>query len=376
MVIPSPAFAGLFCVKATVLSISTCRSTLIFLASLNPFKSLKSFSYFCSTFIISMATHRFNPSLKSNNDTGFGSNTNTVGGRFINKDGTFNMRKEGLPFWEGFSVYHSALNLPRWKFALMIVIFYLTMNLLFTFIYLLVGFGEFSGTIGHTSWDEFKEIYFFSTETFTTVGYGRVNPVGTGANFVASIEALMGFLSFAIATGLIYGRFSKPKAYLVFSELALISPYQDKTALMFRFASYKDNHVLTNVEVVVTIGFQVQENGNPTYKFYTLTLERARADSLPLNYTVVHPIDEQSPLYGFGWEDMKIADVELYVLVRAFDDVYSNIVLQRTSYTYEEIKFNAKFVPMYRESDNGNTTVLQLHKLNEFRDIEAVQNPV
>lgn len=318
-----------------------------------------------------MATHRFNPSLKSNNDTGFGSNTNTVGGRFINKDGTFNMRKEGLPFWESFSIYHSMLNLPRWKFGLIILIFYFSINLLFTLLYLLIGFSEFSGTIAHTAWQKFEEIYFFSTETFTTVGYGRVNPVGGIANFVASIEALMGFLSFAIATGLIYGRFSKPKAYLAFSEMALVSPYQDKTAIMFRFASYKDNHVLTNVEVVVTIGFQVQENGNASYKFYTLSLERARADNLPLNFTVVHPIDEDSPMWGFTWEDMRVADVELYVLVKGFDDVYSNVVLQRTSYTYEEIKFNAKFVPMYRESDDRNTTVLELHRLNEFREIET-----
>lgn len=316
-----------------------------------------------------MATSRFNPSLKSNNDTGFGSNTTTVGGRFINKDGTFNLRKEGMPFWETFSIYHTMLNLPRWKFAGVIVLFYLGINVLFTIIYVLIGVNQFSGMLAATAFDKIKEIYFFSTETFTTVGYGRVNPVGDAANFVASMEAMLGFLSFAVATGLIYGRFSKPRAYLAFSNLALVGPYQDKTAIMFRFASYKDNHVLTNVEVVVTIGFQVQENGNPVYKFYTLNLERSRADNLPLNFTVVHPIDEQSPIFGFSWEDMKIADVELYVLVRAFDDVYSNVVLQRTSYTYEEIKFNAKFVPMYRESDDGNTTILELDKLNDFRDM-------
>lgn len=316
-----------------------------------------------------MATNRFNPSLKSNNDTGFGSNTNTVGGRFINKDGTFNLRKEGMPFWKTFSIYHTMLNLPRWKFAAVIVLFYLGINLLFTVVYVLIGAGQFNGMLATTTFEKIKEIYFFSTETFTTVGYGRVNPVGDGANFVASMEAMLGFLSFAMATGLIYGRFSKPRAYLAFSDLALVAPYQDKTAIMFRFASYKDNHVLTNVEVVVTIGFQVQENGNATYKFYTLNLERSRADNLPLNFTVVHPIDEQSPIFGFTWEDMKIADVELYVLVRAFDDVYSNVVLQRTSYTYEEIKFNAKFIPMYRESDDGNTTIMELHKLNEFREM-------
>ncbi len=228
---------------------------------------------------------------------------------------------------------------------------------------------EFQGMIAQTHWQKFKEIYFFSTETFTTVGYGRVNPVGDMANFVASIEAITGFLSLAVFTGLAYGRFSKPESFLLFSDYALISPYQDKTALMFRFVSYKDNNVLTDVEVRVNVGYQVIENGSPVYKFYMLDLERHRVDSLPMNFTVVHPLDENSPLYGFGPEDMKTADVELYVLIRGFDDVYSNIVLQRTSYTYDEIKFNAKFVPMYKESEDKNTTIVELHKLNEFVEV-------
>jgi inward rectifier potassium channel len=313
---------------------------------------------------------RVNPFSKLNNDTGFGTNASDYGGRFINRDGTFNLRKEGMPFWERFSIYHSMLNLPRWKFIALIISFFLVINLLYTTIYLLIGTEQFTGLIAKTNWEKVKEIYFFSTETFTTVGYGRVNPIGDGANFVASIEAMSGFLSFAVATGLIYGRFSKPKSFLVFSDHALIAPYQDKTALMFRFASYKDNHILTNVEIKVNIGLQVEENNKFVYKFFDLQLERSRVDSLPMNWTVVHPIDENSPLEGFSFEDMKAADVELYVLVRGFDDVYSNVVLKRTSYTYEEIMFNRKFKPMYRESNDGKTTILELHKLNEHIEIK------
>ena len=193
--------------------------------------------------------------------------------------------------------------------------------------------------IAVTTWSKFKELFFFSTETFTTVGYGRVNPVGDGVNIVAAIESMNGFLSFALATGLIYGRFSKPKAYLAFSENALISPYKDIKGLMFRFASYKDNHTLTNVEIKVNAGFTVQENDSPVFKFYDLELERSHVDSLAMNWTVVHPIDEKSPLSGFTPEDMQALDMELYVLVRGFDDVYSNNVLQRTSYTHHEILF-------------------------------------
>jgi inward rectifier potassium channel len=311
-----------------------------------------------------------NPFSKVNNDTGFGTNASDYGGRFVNRDGSFNLRKEGVPFWERFSIFHTMLNMPNWKFIALILGFFFAINLAYTSIYLLIGTEGFTGMIANTGWQKFKEVYFFSTETFTTVGYGRVNPVGDGANFIASIEAMSGFLSFAVATGLIYGRFSKPKAYINFSNHAVISPYQDKTALMFRFVSYKDNHVLTNVEIKVNIGLQVEENNKHVYKFFDLHLERSRVDSLPMNWTVVHPIDENSPFVGFSFEDMKAADVELYVLVRGFDDSYSAVVLQRTSYTFDEIIFNKKFVPMYRESDDGKTTIVELHKLNEYVEIK------
>jgi inward rectifier potassium channel len=317
-----------------------------------------------------MALHkRVNPSSRINNDTGFGTNASSYGGRFINRDGTFNMRKEGMPFWARFSIYHSMLNLPRWKFISVIIIFYFLINVFYTGIYLLIGIHEFQGMLANDPWGKIKEVFYFSTQTFTTVGYGRMNPIGDAANVVAAIEAMSGFLSFAIATGLIYGRFSKPKSYLLFSDFALIAPFKDKTGLMFRFASYKDNHILTDVEIKVNIGLQLQENGNAVYRYYDLHLERERVDSLPMNWTVVHPIDDQSPLIGFSFDDMKAADVELYVLIRGFDDVYSSNVLQRTSYTYGEILFNKKFVPMYHESDDGKTTILELHKLNQLAEV-------
>ena len=317
-----------------------------------------------------MAVHnRINPFSKLNNDTGFGNNADNVGGRFINRDGSFNIQKEGMPFWERFSIFHSMLNLPRWKFILVIAIFYFVINLVFALIYWVIGTDQFQGMLANTPWARFKEIYFFSTQTFTTVGYGRVNPVGDAANLVASIESISGFLSFALATGLIYGRFSRPKAFLVFSDFALVSPYRNGSALMFRFVPYKDNHSLTNVEIKVNVALLLQEEGKQQYRFFDLELERSRVDSLPMNWTVVHPIDERSPISGFTHDDMKTADIELFVLVRGFDDVYSNIVLQRTSYTYNEIRFNKKFVPMYRESDDGKTTILELHKLNRFIEI-------
>ncbi|MEI9956270.1 MAG: ion channel [Ferruginibacter sp.] len=311
---------------------------------------------------------KINPFSKQNNDTGFAS-TSDLGGRFINKDGSYNLVKEGMPFSKRFSIFHDMLNLPLWKFITIIFLFFIAINLIFTIIYFIIGAEQLDGLISGSNWKIFREIFYFSTQTFTTVGYGHVNPVGDAANTVAGIEALTGFLSLAIATGLIYGRFSKPRSYLLFSHHALISPYKEGKGLMFRFAAFKDKHSLTELEIRVNVGMLVVENDKPNYKFFTLNLERTRVESMPMSWTVVHPLDENSPFVGFTEEDMKTADVELYVSLRGFDDVFSNYVQQRTSYTFSEILFNRKFIPMFRESDDGQTTILELHKLNIHKEI-------
>src|SRR5450432_93001 len=318
-----------------------------------------------------MSITRRQKELKDNNDTGFGGNPDNYGGRFVNRDGSFNVRKEGIPFFQRFSLYHTMLNMPSWKFFGALFTFYLIVNFIFGCIYFFVGVDQFVGVLAVTRWQLFKEMFFFSTETYTTVGYGRVNPIGDTANSIAAIESMLGFLSFAIATGLLYGRFSKPKAFLFFSKQALISPYRESKAFMFRFATYKDNHTMTNVDIKVNAAMLVEENGKMAYKFYDLDLERSHVESLPMNWTVVHPITEDSPISDFGTDDLKKADVELYVSVRAFDDVYSNVVQQRTSYTYDEIIFDRKFVQMYRESEDGKTTIVELNRLHEHREIKG-----
>lgn len=312
---------------------------------------------------------KINPFSRQNNDTGFANKTIEPGGRFINKDGSYNLLKEGMPFFKRFSIFHDMLNLPRWKFITVILLFYLGINVAFTLVYLWIGPEQLNGLPIADNWKIFKETFYFSAQTFTTVGYGHVYPVGDAANIVSSMEALAGFSSLAIATGLIYGRFSKPKSYLVFSDHALISPYKDGKGLMFRFAAFKDKHSLTELEIMVNIGMLVLENEKPVYKYFTLNLERSRVESMPMSWTVVHPIDEASPFYGFTESDMKTADVELYVMLRGFDEVFSTYVQQRTSYTFNEIFFDRKFIPMYRESEDGKTTILELHKLNIYKSV-------
>jgi len=316
-----------------------------------------------------MSMHKkIDPALKTNNDTGFG-NADNYGGRFINKDGSLNLLREGSSILNRFSIYQRMLSLPRWKFMGVIVLFFLIMNFLFTILYTLVGATQLVGMDAHDHWTTFKEMFYFSMQTFTTVGYGHISPEGDGANLVAGAEAMTGFLSFAIATGLIYGRFARPQCHLAFSNHALIGPHKEGSALMFRFATSKDNHILTNVEIRVTIALKViEEGGEGMYQFYDLELERNKVDMLPMNWTVVHEINDKSPLAGYEEKDITAADVELYVLVTGFDDVYSSQVLKRTSYTYKEFKYNVKFVPMYRESPDGKTTIMEMHKLNDVAE--------
>jgi len=313
-----------------------------------------------------MASYKkINPTLKSNADTGFGVSPDSQGGRFINKDGSYNVVKRGLPFYERISFFYKMLTMPAWEFLLVLISFFLSVNIIFTAAYSLMNKNEFEGVIPGNFVHRIFELFFFSAQTFTTVGYGRINPVGYMAGAVSSIEAVTGFSSFALITGILYGRFSRPRAYLRFSKHAMIAPYRDITGLMFRFVSYKENHNLTNVEVIVTFGL-TETNETAQFKFYQLPLERNRIDSLPMNWTIVHPIDENSPLYGFTEEDLRTTDAEVYVLVRGFDDVFSNTVLQRTSYRFDEIIFNAKFDRMYYENEDDTTTIVEINKLDNY----------
>lgn len=312
--------------------------------------------------------NRTNPFFKQNDDTGFGIGSSN-GQRFVNRDGTFNVRRQGGSAWNRYSIYNQLISISTGKFIAIILLFFILFNFFYTAIYLALGSNQFTGIAGNSLKEQVIELFFFSTQTFTTVGYGRINPVGLASNIVAAFEALSGLMSFALMTGLLYGRFAKPRANLLFSDIAVVAPYGGITGLMFRLVSSKEFHSLTDLSVKVNVGLQVMEDDKPVYKFFDLDLERNRVDSLPMNFTVVHPINEKSPLWNMNEADMEKADVELYVLVRAYDDVYNATVQQRTSYIFKEIKHGVKFVPMYHESADGSITVIEMDKLNEYRQV-------
>jgi hypothetical protein len=316
-----------------------------------------------------MALYKKIRNLKPEINTGFGTNSNSTGGRFINKDGKPNVIKKGVGIFERFSWYHTLLGMKLWKFGLLLFSIYIGLNLVFAGIYYIIGIHHLLGVKTGSALKEFSEVFFFSAQTFTTVGYGRISPDSFTASAVSTLEAFVGLLSFALATGLFYGRFARPQAFLRFSHNALIAPYKNGTAFMFRLAPYKNN-TLSDVEVKVTLAISTEENGKLTDKFFDLDLEFSKINGLALSWTIVHPIDDKSPFYGLTKEDIAGTDMEIMIYVKAFDAVFSNNVITRTSYITSEVVWGAKFRMMFHPSEDKNKTILTVDKLNEFDKVD------
>jgi inward rectifier potassium channel len=311
---------------------------------------------------------KINAKAKTEINTGFGSNAADYGGRFVNKSGNPNIEKRGVNFIERISWYHSMLALPRIKFLFLILSFYVIVNLIFALIYYAAGVEHLIGIKGDNNLEKFGQAFFFSAQTLTTVGYGHISPSGFLVSSIAALEALTGLLSLALATGLLYGRFSKPTAYIKFSGNAIIAPFKNSIALMIRLAPFK-NTTLTDAEAKITLGIPVEENGKIINRFFPLELEYTKVNALTLSWTLVHPINELSPLYNLVKSDYENLDGEILVFFKAFDDMFSNIVVARSSYTFKEVFFGAKFNPMYHKNEEANKTVLDLGKINSFEII-------
>ncbi|MFH6987440.1 ion channel [Flavobacterium collinsii] len=312
---------------------------------------------------------KINQKAQADINSGFGSNANSYGGRFVNKNGTPNVEKRGMHLLRRISWYHTMIDMPNWKFMFILFAFYIGINFLFAIAYYAIGIEHLDGIKQSESvLTQFGQAYFFSAQTFTTVGYGHISPTGFLTSALSSAEALIGLLSFAIATGLFFGRFSKPTAFLKFADHALISPYGDKKGLMIRLVPFKNTN-FTDAKAKMTLGLNLEENGIKTNQFYSLDLELEHINALSLSWTLVHPITENSPLYNFTKEDFEKTHGEILVFITTFDDMYSNTVAARTSYTFDELIYGAKFETMYNRSKDGSRTILHLDKLNDYQSV-------
>jgi inward rectifier potassium channel len=294
-------------------------------------------------------------------DLGFGTKVYSQNRRFINPDGSFNVKREGLPYFSTLNFYHTLISMSWLRFIILILITYLLANIVFAIVYLLVGIENLTNIDGTTPFHKFMEAFFFSAQTITTVGYGRVAPISIPAGAVAAIESMIGLLGFALATGLLYGRFSRPVAKIIFSKNAILAPYRDGKGLMFRVANERKSQLIES-EVQVTL--TMLDESKQKVLFETLNLERSKINYLALSWTIVHPIDDSSPLKNLTQKDIEERDVEILILLKAFDETFSQTVYARSSYKYNEIEWGAKFASIIKGSDDKTT--LQLDKINDF----------
>lgn len=285
--------------------------------------------------------------------------------RFLSPDGTFNVVREGLPFWRSLSAYHWLLTISWPAFFGVVATSYYATNVLFALAYIACGPDALQGLSDvQNPESRFWESFFFSVHTLATIGYGTLSPRSFPAHIVVSIEALFGLLGIALATGLLFARFSRPTAKILFSENAVVAPYRAGTGLMFRVVNARHSQLI-QLEAVVSIGWEEIVDGKSKSRFETLALERKRVTFLPLHWVVVHPIDEKSPLAGMTEERLRALQAEMFVMLSAVDETFSQTVYARRSYTAEEIVWNARFTDIYTEPGEGRVGI-DVRRLSEI----------
>jgi inward rectifier potassium channel len=245
------------------------------------------------------------------------------------------------------------LNMSWPKFFVVVMLSYLAINTLFALVYFAMGPEGLQGANGASEMDRFLNDFFFSTHTLTTLGYGNIVPGTVGANVAASIEAIVGLMSVALGTGLLFGRFSRPSAKIAFSERMLITPYQDHASLQFRIVNLRAN-VLMEIQATLVLMTVEGPPGNLSRRYQPLPLEREAISFLALTWTILHPIDEASPLYGKTAADLERLQAEFVILIKGFDDTFSQTVHARYSYRYDELTWQARFDPAFEFDEHGN----------------------
>jgi inward rectifier potassium channel len=260
------------------------------------------------------------------------------------------------------------LSWPR--FLGLVMLAYLLVNLVFAALYVALGSGVLRTVENNMGLGAFGVAFFFSVHTLTTVGYGDVYPLGLPANIVSSFEAGLGLMGFALATGLLFARFSRPNAQLVFSDHMVVAPYREVSSLQFRIANRRHN-VLTDVQADMMLMTVVQDaQGQLRRNFAELKLERKKIFFLALTWTVVHPIDESSPLWGMTKADLERLQAEVLILIRGYDDSFTQVVNTRYSYRWEEVEWSARFTPAFDVAPGGHM-VLDLERIGSTTRAES-----
>lgn len=286
--------------------------------------------------------------------------------RILNKDGTFNLAsKRNQRFFS--DPYHFLLAMDWIKFFSLLVAGFIGINLIFGAVYFIIGSGSFSGIQKTGPLDMFLEFFFFSVHTFGTIGYGNVVPTSTAANFVVTMESMTSIGTIAGVTGLIFARFSKPTAKVIYSENAVIHDIDGTPCFLFRMANARLNQIANAHVQVNLVQNEYTKEGEKYRNFYDLKLERSNSPLFALSWTVVHPIEKGSPIYGMSVDDLRKIDAEFIVTLTGIDETLNNNIISRFSYVPDEIFMNKKFDDMLTRDSHGEITI-------DLKKISALKN--
>jgi inward rectifier potassium channel len=302
-------------------------------------------------------------------DLGFGSVVSRQSRqRLLNADGSFNVVRSGLGLLETLAPYQEMLSVSWSGFFAIVLVLYLIINLVFASVYLALGPTALIGTRPEMFGGAFSQAFFFSIQTFATIGYGQIGPNGFLANGVVTVEALVGLMSQALATGLLFARFSRPTASILFSRNAIIAPYSGGQSLQFRIANRRKNEIIQLEAQVLFSAMQADGRGGLVRRYTLLPLERNKVTFFPLAWTIVHPIDESSPMSGKTAEQLVSAEAEVLVLLSGTDETFAQTVYARSSYRADEIVWNRRFQSIFAV-DAGGALSIDIGRLHETETV-------
>jgi len=304
-------------------------------------------------------------------DLGFGSVVSRESRlRLLNRDGSFNVVREGLGWLATLAPYHLLLTISWLGFIAVVALLYLALNLVFAALFLACGPDALAGPGSHMLGGRLAQAFFFSVQTFATIGYGQIGPNGFAANMLVTIEALVGLMYQALATGLLFARFSRPTASIIFSHHAIIAPYAGMQSLQFRIANRRRRNEIIQLEAqVLYTAFERNADGLLVRRYHFLPLERNRVTFFPLTWTIVHPIDDSSPLAGKSREELERDQAEILVLLTGVDETYEQTVHARTSYRADEIVWNARFQSVYRGESPSHLLSVDVGRLHDIEQL-------
>lgn len=283
--------------------------------------------------------------------------------RMVSRDGTFQVARKGVSHFSWSDLYHWLLNLSWSKLLAVISLGYLVANALFALAYLAGGNGIANARPGN-----FLDAFFFSVQTMASIGYGAMYPQTAYANLLVTIEALLGLMGLSMATGLMFARFSRPTARVIFTQMAVISVHNGVPTLMFRVANERQSWILEAQMRVTVARNEITKEGLFMRRFYDLPLVRSHSSLFALSWTIMHTIDETSPLYGLSPEKMVEDEIEIVVVLSGIDESVSQTIHARHSFIPSEIIWNVRFVDIMFRKPDGRRCI----DYSRFHEVESI----